>query len=67
MLRGSINRVFHVRVGPEDHNHIQGTIAGTARNLRYNQSMAKFVLGGSQGCLSMITQFIEGQRWYFTS
>src|ERR1041385_2412286 len=28
--------------------------------------MTKFVLAGSQGMLSMITQIIEGQRWYFS-
>ena len=58
--------VFQVRVGSEDHKNVQGAILEIARNLRHNQCMTKFMLAGSQKRLSMITQIIEGQGWYFS-
>ena len=56
--------VFYVRAGPEDHKYIQGTISGIARNLKYNQSMTKLALAGSQDVVDDNTNH-RGARMVF--
>ena len=51
IFRGSINKVFQVGVGVEDHKKYSRKIAGIARSPRYNQDMTKHVLERRQrGC-----------------
>ena len=52
MLRGSINMVFQVGVGVEDHKKYSRKIAGIARSPRYNQDMINMCWKGDKGVVN---------------